>query len=104
MQTKPDLGNGTQPVYQDGGEIRCDSGRRVIIHSVGGALRGASGTVEDGPYHLVYRAMSRKVGKKGKDGKIKSTQTTIKTDPYWLVRIDDTGFYIHFAESEITFV
>lgn len=98
MQTIPELNSGTQAMD------RCDSGKKVIINSVGGALVAAEAVVVQGPYKLVYRAHTKKGATKGRDGKIHSKEITVVTEPYWLVRLNANGFYIHVAENELRFV
>ena len=102
MTIKPDLSGGTEPAIINGKE-RHDAGKKVIINSVGGSLRRAEGVVVEGPYHLLFKTKTKKGAVKGRDGKIHSKDVIVKTDPYWLVRMNDNGFYLHFSGGEITF-
>jgi hypothetical protein len=85
MQQKP-YGMQTTPVEGR----KSDAGRKATIHSIGGAITNETGKVVDGPYTLTFRA------------KQKQRDTKVTTEPYWLVKLDANGFYIHFAENEIT--
>ena len=84
MQQKP-YGMQTTPVEGR----KSDAGRKVTIHSE--ALARETGKVVEGPYTLTFRA------------KQKQRDTKVTTDPYWLVKLDANGFYVHFAENEIAF-
>ena len=77
---------------------RNDKGRKVIINSVGGALRNISGTVVSGPFIFTYKHNKEDKG-------IRRKGPIITSDPYWLVRLDDwkVEVYLSFVESELTF-
>lgn len=141
MTVPPQLG-GTLPIYQDGVE-RCDSGKKVIVNSVGGAidddkglvvdesygsgfrdakpkegpvdrifghalvshgraLEQAEGIVYAGPYRMVFEGKS-KIDENGKKMKHPRRRQFV-TEPYWCVRMQANGFYLHLSEKELTFV
>jgi hypothetical protein len=100
MTEKPDFGAKAQPTDK----TDKYNGRKVLINSVGGALKDTSGKIAGGPHKLVYRAKTKKGCQKAKDGKVHSKEITVVTDPYWLVRIDHNGFYVHFSDDELTFI
>ena len=120
----PELANTLAVLNADGTE-RSDVGRKVLINSVGGVIedhdlhvlhdklrqkvigRGYAivdekGVVVRGPYRMVFKAKAKdRYDKKTKKWRYKDKQFT--TEPYWLVRMTN-GIYIHYVESEITFL
>lgn len=98
------------PVYRPNGKVWNDAGKRVVIHSVGGALVGVKGTVAYGPRDFTFVAMAKV---KGKNGKPKLNPVNKKptvqphafwTGPAWCVKLDFEGdHYLHFVQSELTF-
>lgn len=94
MTEMPTIGN-----KQDIG--KSDKGKKVSVSTI--AIR-ETGVVADGPYALIFKALTKKGAKKGKDGKVHSKEIMVTTEPYWLIRLDCNGFYIHCAKNEITFV
>jgi hypothetical protein len=99
MKTKPEFGKMAYPV-----EKAKIFSKKVLINSVGGALKDVEGTVARGPCQLTYRAQTKKGVAKSRDGKVHSKEVTVVTDPYWLIKLNCNGFYVHFAESELNFV
>lgn len=118
MQTVPELdGLIMTPIQDEDGNIQNDKGKHVRITTVGGpiydrrekkdvivgnghAIFNEPGKVAKGPYLLT---ISGRVAVKGSKGK-KYKEVKVTTEPYWLVRLDCNGFFLHFAESELTFV
>ena len=74
-----------------------DSGKRVIINSVGGALVNVAGTVISGPYTFSYRRNKEDKG-------VRRRGPIITSDPYWQVLVDGYNLYLHFVEKELTFM
>lgn len=82
------------PMTQD------DSGERVIINSVGGALQNVKGTVLYGPHVYKYEAMAKK--DKTPDAKI--VKKKFETCPLWNVLLDGYNLQIRFSKEEIVFM
>ncbi len=78
-----------------------DSGKRVLVNSVGGALRNVEGTVLYGPHIYNYEAHTLK---NPKDKKSKMIKRTFETCPLWNVLLDGYNLQIRFAENELTFL
>jgi hypothetical protein len=84
------------PMTQD------DSGKRVVVNSVGGALWNAKGTVLYGPHIYKYEAITKK-NPKDKAPNAKMVKKILETCPLWNVLLDGYNLQIRFAESELTF-
>ena len=97
MATIPDLCDNILPVEGK----KSDNGKKVTI--ITGAASGVHGIVAQGPYHLLFKAKTRKGSKARKDGKIQSKDVIIQTDPYWLILLEN-DLYIHFQANEFRFV
>ena len=80
-----------------------DSGKRVIINSVGGALRNVKGTVLYGPHIYKYVAMTKK-NPKDKSKNPKMIKKEFETCPLWNVLLDGYNLEIRFARQEIKFL
>ena len=116
----------TLPVEDAGGKERDDSGKRVIINTVGGSVEGAAdprklgnecrqaivaqgrsladetGTVAAGPYRIPFKAKVKwKRDRFTKKWLLKDE--LFVTCPLWLVRLSN-GRCLHFAENEMSFV
>lgn len=79
-----------------------DSGKRVIVNSVGGALQGVKGTVLYGPHVYQYVAMAKKnPNDKAKNPKM--VKKEFETCPLWNVLLDGYNLEIRFARNELTF-
>jgi hypothetical protein len=105
MTIKPEVGETSPVLDPKTGESHLDAGKHVLINSVGGALKDERGIVIEGPYRLVWAQARYKVRDK-KGVPIKPSRSYYKrteTCPYWLVRLETNGFYLHFAEQELTF-
>lgn len=112
MDKPPQPGIGPQPVASS--EIHCDGntkvfesdeGRKVIINSIGGALKDWKGMVIEGPFHLVFLGKKKKgFIKQGYIKKPKLVETMYLSNPYWLVRLEANNFYLYFAKDEIKFL
>lgn len=93
-----------RPMFEEGSQIITvgnDKGKEVIINSVGGGIRNTHAKVIQGPYNLRYKTHTN-VNKKNPDGRSKEVYTV--TDPYWLVKLNENGFYLHFSKDELKFV
>lgn len=105
------------PVQDEDDKIVNDTGRKVIIRTIGGpiydrrekkdvvighgrSLTDTTGTVVKGPYLLTVSGRTAIRGSKGKRWK----EIKVTTEPYWLVRLDSSGQFAHFAECELTFL
>jgi hypothetical protein len=75
---------------------RDDTGRKVIVNSVGGALHNAPGKVLWGPYKMWYMAQSKVKGKNEKYEKM--VPKKFVTDPYWSVLLEGYDLEIYFCE------
>ena len=106
MIIKPVVGETAPILDPDTGELQSDAGKHVLINSVGGALKNERGTVIEGPYRLVWKQAKYKVrDKQGVPVRPKRSYCKrTETCPYWLVKLDMNGFYVHFAEQELTFL
>jgi len=84
----------------DQGKERDDSGKRVLINSVGGALQNVRGMILYGPHVYNYNAMTKKnPNDKAKNPKmIKKEFDTCKL---WNVLLDGYNLEILFAEQEM---
>lgn len=78
-----------------------DSGKRVLVNSVGGALKDVKGVVLYGPHIYNYEAHTRK---NPKDKTSKMIKRTFETCPLWNVLLDGYNLQIRFAENELTFL
>lgn len=80
-------------IVEKDGVICCDIGKKVIVNTK--ALCKELGVVIAGPYKIkqIYRVNTKNKG-------IKKYQEII-TEPYWLVRLNSNGFYLHFAAREL---
>ena len=87
---------------------RDDSGKAVVINSVGGALSGSPGRVMYGPYTFSYTLQSS-VDADGKKYKTKDKRdkklrpTDFVTQPYWAVHVAGHDLCLSFVEKELTF-
>ena len=79
-----------------------DSGRRVIINSVGGALQNVKGTVLYGPHIYEYEALTKKNPKEKKKSP-KMVKKWFETCPLWNVLLDGYNLEIRFSKEELTF-
>lgn len=91
------------PVYREGVQLD-DSGKNVIVNSVGGALHDTKGVVVYGPYQFKYKAMAKSQKKTKKGDQEKLAMKEFITDPYWCVLLEGYELQIHFVEKELTFV
>lgn len=85
------------PMTQD------DSGKRVLVNSVGGALQNVKGTVLYGPHIYKYSAMTKK-NPNDKSKNPKMVKREFETCPLWNVLLDSYNLEIRFAESEISLI
>ena len=136
MHNTPNKPGKTSPVLAEGREV-CDVGRKVLVTSVGGpvegcdfqklkyrnkdsegnqslvgqgrSVRGETGVVVKGPYHIHFKAKTKQrtaSGRIAKDkyGKIRMKDEWYVTEPYWMVRLDANRIYLHVSESEMRFL
>lgn len=76
-----------------------DSGKKVIINSVGGALKEVSGSVVFGPYTYEFTALT---GGTSKDDRLRPQK--FKSGTYWCVKLDGSlPRYLSFAAKELDF-
>ena len=80
-----------------------DSGKRVIVNSVSGALQNVKGTVLYGPHIYHFQALTKK-NKNDKNKNPKMVKRDFETCPLWCVLLDDYDLKIRFAEQELTFI
>ena len=75
-----------------------DTGKKVIINSIGKVLVNTKGTVLYGPFIFVYRRNKEDKG-------VRRKGPEVITAPYWIVRLDDwtTCPVLNFVESELDF-
>lgn len=93
------------PVYHDGKQLD-DTGRRVFVNSVSGALHGTPGVVVYGPYQFSYTAQSKveeSAQKKKKDHSPRLKPKKFITEPYWCVRLDGYNLEVRFQANELEF-
>lgn len=79
-----------------------DSGKCVIVNSVGGALYNVKGTVLYGPHVYVYEAMTKKI-QSDKSKNPKMVKKKFETCPLWNVLLDGYNLEIRFSREELTF-
>jgi hypothetical protein len=91
----------TIPVFGEDGKELDDTGKRVIVNSVGGALRNVKGVVLYGPHIYWFKANCKKKAKNPK-GYILVPEI-FKTQPSWRIRLDGYLLDIAFVASELTF-
>lgn len=77
-------------------EGQDDKGKRVVINSLGGALRGVSGTVTSGPYTFTYKYNREDKG-------VKRKGPIITSSSYWQVLVDGYNLHLSFVKEELTF-
>lgn len=80
-----------------------DSGKRVLVNSVGGALHNVKGTVLYGPHIYKYEAMTKK-SKSDKNNNPKMVKKMFETCPLWNVLLDGYNLEIRFSREEIKFI
>lgn len=73
-----------------------DTGKKVIVNSISGAIHNTTGTVLYGPYQFTYNAQTTQNNKM-------ITKKFITT-PYWCVKLKGYNLDIHFTEPELTFI
>lgn len=89
------------PVFDNNENELNDSGKKVIVNSVGGALVNVNGKVIYGPCRFWYIA-NKKVGMKNNKPFYKKRKFI--TGVLWCVRLKGYNLNLHFAESELTFL
>ncbi len=113
--TNPKIPFNAIPVMHLDGTIKDDTGRRVIVNSIGGpswptdrwkrALENVGGVVVWGPCQIWYIAKARVEGVKVKPGhKPPLKDKKFITQPSWCVRLDGYNMEITFIEKELTFI
>jgi hypothetical protein len=80
-----------------------DSGKRVIVNSIGGALYNVKGTVLYGPHVYKYEAMTIK-NKSDNSNNPKMIKKMFETCPLWNVLLDGHNLEIRFSREEIKFI
>jgi len=101
------------PIFHFDGTPQDDSGRRVVVNSLGGsswpsdrwqrALENVGGVVVWGPCKLWYVAQAKVEGHKIKFGyKPPLKPKKFATAPYWSVLLDGYNFEMQFVEKELT--
>ena len=91
----------TIPVLGGDGKSLDDTGKRVIVDSIGGTLKNVKGTILYGPHIYWYRAACKKKAKNSKGHTMVTAE--FKTQPSWHVRIDGFLLDITFVAGELTF-
>lgn len=91
----------TIPVYGEDGKVLDDTGKRVIVNSIGGALKNISGVVVYGPHIYWYRAMCKQKAKNPKGFVLVPSE--FKTEPYWCISLFKHPRELNFISSELTF-
>jgi len=81
---------------------RDDTGRKVIINSVSGALKDAKGTVIYGPHHYWFIAQTKQRTKDKKKARLVPKRYT--TEPYWYVHVKGYNLDLHFVKGELKFI
>lgn len=75
-----------------------DIGKRVIVNSVGGALKNIPGVVIFGPYTFTIAWLLKDKKRKGR------TRTLVnETSSYWKVLLDGCNLELDFTASELVF-
>lgn len=92
----------TIPVYGEDGKPLDDTGKRVVVNSIGGALKNVKGVVVYGPHVYWYKAMCKKKAKNPKGYIL--VPANFKTQPSWCVKLNGYLLDITFVASELTFV
>ncbi len=95
------------PIYDDEDNLLDDSGKRVIVNSIGGkswpddvwkrALENVGGVILYGPHRYWYMAQSP-----NKNGKL--VPTKFETQPSWCVLLDGYDLEITFIAQELKIV
>ena len=102
------------PIFYLDGTIIDDSGRRVLVNSIGGpswpdnkwkrALENVEGSIVWGPCKLYFIAQSPVEGMKSKGYKPILKPKKFITDPYWGVLLDGYNLQIQFIKQELEFI
>ena len=79
-----------------------DTGKRVIVNSIGGALKNIKGIVVYGPHVYWYKAMTKVKAKNPKGYIIEPAE--FKTQPSWAILLNNHFKEITFVASELTFL
>jgi hypothetical protein len=102
MKQTPQIPFNTIPVFIEGDKPADDTGRRVVINSIGGALRNVKGTVSFGPHIYWYNSMTRVKAKNERGYTLRPAQ--FKTQPSWCVMLDGFMKELTFVASELEFL
>jgi hypothetical protein len=92
----------TIPVLGEDGKQLDDTGKRVVVNSIGGALRNVKGTVVHGPDIYWYRINTRVKANNPRGYSLRPCD--MKTEPYWCVLLDGFLLNIKFMASELKFL